>query len=324
MEFFLDPAIVTLPILTEVARDDFLDFVDNMNDWAQLLSSSNHEFYVSRRCKNELYNSERIEYPPDHATLSKYWEALGIVEYSLSDVYTACERLLDVDTLTTIETMAEKEEDPYFETRTVDVSPDAIYIKHHDEMREALKTSLGSLAYFREVKRHEEIFARIMIASYGVLDEVVDVNADIYTLTHDGEEGKIIRHTSTFRILTQPTRIDDYINIRDKIASGLRVMVVGGHQNFFRRLEDLKRAKRLDLRCIGPEDDAKIPSFKKMIDGIDCVIEATTYSSHKLAQIVKDAIGKGVIVEHINSQGLEEFEKALAEASGKIKTAKKS
>lgn len=319
MDFFLDPAIVTLPKLTETTRDEFLDFLDDMNDWAQLLSLPQHTFYVSIRCKDELYNSDRIEYPPDHTTLDRYWKHLGISEYAISDVYAACERLLDVDTLTTIEAIAAQENDPYFETYAVEVSPDAFCIRHHSEMREAIKNSLGSLTYLREMRKTETL-KRLVVASCGVSEDAINVEASVYVLDRNGQVGSTQNYSTVFRVLIHPTTLNEYDDPRNLITEGLRVMVVGGHQNFFKRIETIKNDKALDLRCIGPDDDAKIASFKRILDGVDCVIEVTSYSSHKLSQIVKDALVKGIVVEHINSQGLTEFEKALVRVSERLRS----
>ena len=97
MYFFLDPIVVSLPIVkTEFSEEDqesVLAFVEDLNGWAQHLE--NHTFYISERCKKELYNPEVTEYPPNYQILEQYWKKYNIGDfYSLTEIYQASQKAL--------------------------------------------------------------------------------------------------------------------------------------------------------------------------------------------------------------------------------------
>ncbi|MDX1995394.1 MAG: DUF2325 domain-containing protein [bacterium] len=317
MRFFVDPAIVTLPLLPEEVfeedREHFICFIESLNDWAMLLGK--HKFYVSQDCIKQLYNTDAIEYPPDHTTLDRYWKKYGVGEvYALSDIYEACQRLLDIESLTTIESLAEEEVNPHFDPFEVDLKPEQLYKRQHDAMQKALLFSFGCLTYFKNIDHHKATFKELFIATRDC-DETIAVDVQVYTLSSDTLAGTTLNYQTQFRAVNDPNELDNLISNREKIKKNLKVMVVGGHSNFHRNLEELQRDRNLDFRFINPEEDAKIDKFKQTIGNMDCVIEVTKYSSHKLKQIADQAREMGVPVASCNSQGLKEFERVLAELS---------
>lgn len=320
MYFFLDPIVVSLPIVkTEFSEEDqesVLAFVEDLNGWAQHLE--NHTFYISERCKKELYNPEVTEYPPNYQILEQYWKKYNIGDfYSLTEIYQACQKLLDIDTLTTIESLAIQEEDPFFETEQVTIKPDTIFQKHHEKMREALLNTFGSLTYFQNIEHHKQIFERLYLATKEISDEAINVDCVIYMLKADGNDNTT-SYEASFIPVTKPDNVGVLLTRRQKIKRNIMVLVIGGHQNFHGKLRILEKECEIDLRCINPDEDARINDFKRMLSNADCVIQVTSYSSHKLKQIVDDAKELKIPVGSCNSQNVAIFEETLGNLSKQI------
>lgn len=328
MYFFVDPAIVTLPKLSEIDEDDFLDFIDSLIGWASLLNE--HKFYISQRCKDALYDSTENIYPPTREIYEEYWKKFHVAGfYSLSDVYIACQKLMDIDTLTTIETLVDDLLDPQFILKKTEIKPENLCDRYHEGMKKALEHSYGSMAFLYHEKRteHKVVFREMKIASYAparmvlLIGEIminVEIEAYVITSIDNTIKDEDVRYQVDFPIITKFEEIKKITDQQKRIASNKRIIILGGHSKLIRQLNDLKTQKNLEIDWVEVDDMSRVKEIKKKVGNFDGLIVVTGYVRHSISDIRDVAENRDIPVEYVNENNLSSFYEALAKLSEKF------
>lgn len=339
MNFFLDPAIFTLPNIDTVQPAEFERFIDQILEWSRLLNSD-HSFYLSTKCNDILFDSDTYDYPPTCETLKHYWERFGdMLVYSVQDVYTACSRLFDITGLKTIEELANAQKDPEFTPTKTYVEPGIVCTRHSQAMREALGYALGCMAFFYNDQKQDirDIFQQMLFASHQLFCESgclqdglsIHVKAEVFLL-QEGEQ--TAAYEADFRLKTDPEAIrkaesevcsgtsdDEMKQHLDRIPDRKKFLVLGGHPRQVRKLLDLIPAeKRIEI--IHRFERSRMRETKQLVKQgkVDAVICLTGYTSHTVMDI-KSNLSENTPWIDVDNKGIEALVRALVEAFERMK-----
>ncbi len=326
MQFFIDPIIVTFPSLTSANQDGFIDFVEAMNDWAMLRESSEHIFYTSEQCISELYNSDYVEYPPHYETFEKYWEKFEVSSlYPLNEAYQAFQKLIDIESLTTIESLVNKlkNKEPKVEVvpERVEVIPNAICVRHHEKMKKALEGSLGYMAFFSHEENFEqkEIFHQMWIASKTIIDSTLEdifkIVIETLVFINRGSSDDILEEalpSVSFPIATDPEELKHIFIEQNRIAEGSKFIILGGHPNLIRQLDDLKKKRSIQVYWVAPDDKNKSREVKNLLNYYDGIIVITYRNSHSVGDFRNKADDRDIPIAFVNDKGLIPIYRAMA------------